>query len=49
MSNNKQTPTNTPNPEEGNKFTFKGMLIYYIKLILITISGCNWRYKCWKN
>jgi hypothetical protein len=23
MSNNK-TPTNTPNPEEGNKFTFKG-------------------------
>ena len=23
MSNNK-TPTNTPNPEDGNKFTFKG-------------------------
>ena len=30
MSNNKQTPTNTPNPEEGNKFTFKGNAKYFL-------------------
>ena len=24
MSNNRQIQTNTPNSEEGNKFTFKG-------------------------
>ncbi len=30
MSNNKQTPTNTPNPEEGNKFTFKGNEKYFL-------------------
>ena len=48
MINSKQIQT-TPNNDEGNKFTFKGMLIYYIKIILKIISGCNWRYKCWKN
>ncbi len=48
MLNSKQIQT-TPNNDEGNKFTFKGMLIYYIKIILKIISGCNWRYKCREN
>ena len=30
MSNNRQIHTNTPNPEEGNKFTFKGKPKLYL-------------------
>jgi hypothetical protein len=43
MSNNRQIQTNTPNPDEGNKFIFKGNPKYFfnIKTYTKNNSGCN--------